>query len=56
MLLERLKYINISMIAIDEAHCISQWGHDFRPAFLEIGVLRDIHPQCAIYGINSYSD
>lgn len=45
LLLERLKYLNINMIAIDEAHCISQWGHDFRPAFLEIGLLRDIHPE-----------
>lgn len=45
VLLERLKYLNISMVAIDEAHCISQWGHDFRPAFLEICVLRDVHPK-----------
>ena len=45
VLLERLGYLKISMVAIDEAHCISQWGHDFRPAFLDIGVLRDNHPK-----------
>jgi ATP-dependent DNA helicase RecQ len=44
VLQERLKYLNISMIAVDEAHCISQWGHDFRPAFLEVSVLREMHP------------
>ncbi len=45
VLQERIKYLNISMVAVDEAHCISQWGHDFRPAFLEVSVLRDLHPQ-----------
>ncbi len=36
----RLKQMNISMFAIDEAHCISQWGYDFRPSYLQIGELR----------------
>ncbi len=36
-----LSRINVSMIAVDEAHCVSQWGHDFRPDYLRIGTLRD---------------
>ncbi len=45
VLQERLKYLDINLIAVDEAHCISQWGHDFRPAFLNISVLRNLHPE-----------
>ena len=41
-LIERLAQINIQCIAVDEAHCISQWGNDFRPAFLKIKSLRTI--------------
>lgn len=37
---ERIKQMNVSLIAVDEAHCISQWGHDFRPAYRDIAVLR----------------
>lgn len=36
-----LRKIGVSMIAVDEAHCVSQWGHDFRPDYLRIGLLRD---------------
>jgi ATP-dependent DNA helicase RecQ len=39
---ERLKKMTISLLAVDEAHCISQWGYDFRPAYLEIAAIREI--------------
>lgn len=37
--LEQIKTKEVSMVAVDEAHCISQWGHDFRPAYRNIGTL-----------------
>ncbi len=39
---ERVKKMNINFLVVDEAHCISQWGYDFRPAYLEIKQIRDI--------------
>ena len=42
---EKLKELQISLIAIDEAHCISEWGHDFRPSYREIKKILDQHPQ-----------
>ena len=41
---ERFKKMKVQLVAIDEAHCISQWGHDFRPPYLQIKVLRDLKP------------
>ncbi|GGD40646.1 RecQ family ATP-dependent DNA helicase [Muriicola marianensis] len=41
---ERISHMNVNLIAIDEAHCISQWGIDFRPAYLKCSVLRELHP------------
>ncbi|HEU4791915.1 MAG TPA: ATP-dependent DNA helicase RecQ [Flavobacterium sp.] len=44
-ILERIKNLPISLITIDEAHCVSQWGHDFRPAYLKISALKTYFPK-----------
>ncbi|QBN20024.1 RecQ family ATP-dependent DNA helicase [Flavobacterium nackdongense] len=44
-ILERIKNLPINLIAIDEAHCVSQWGHDFRPAYLKINNLKTHFPK-----------
>ncbi len=41
---EKIKQLTVSLVAIDEAHCISEWGHDFRPSFRNITVLRELIP------------
>ncbi|HCW09018.1 MAG TPA: RecQ family ATP-dependent DNA helicase [Cytophagales bacterium] len=41
---ERFKKMNVNLVAIDEAHCISQWGYDFRPPYLQIATLRELNP------------
>ncbi|EPR73493.1 ATP-dependent DNA helicase RecS (RecQ family) [Winogradskyella psychrotolerans RS-3] len=41
---ERIQQMRVNLIAVDEAHCISQWGNDFRPAYKNISVLRQMHP------------
>lgn len=44
-IVERIKNLPVNLIAIDEAHCISQWGHDFRPAYLKIVKLKEYFPK-----------
>jgi ATP-dependent DNA helicase RecQ len=42
---QKLKELNVNLVAIDEAHCISEWGHDFRPSYRNIKVLKEILPE-----------
>lgn len=49
----RFKQMKISLIAIDEAHCVSQWGHDFRPPYIEIYKLREIHADVPIIAVTA---
>ena len=48
-----IKQMNVNLIAVDEAHCISQWGNDFRPAYKNIPLLREIHPLVPIIALTA---
>lgn len=53
LFIERFKNMKVGLIVVDEAHCISEWGHDFRPSFLKIKELRIHHPNTPIIALTA---
>lgn len=53
MFLEKLKQMTVSILAIDEAHCISQWGYDFRPSYLKIADVRELLPGVPVLALTA---
>ncbi len=50
---ERIRHMKVNLIAIDEAHCISQWGYDFRPPYLHLTELRELHPEIPVLALTA---
>lgn len=49
----RISYMKVNLIAVDEAHCISQWGYDFRPPYQQISAIREIHPEVPVIALTA---
>ena len=53
LFLKKIQRVKVSMVTVDEAHCISQWGHDFRPAYREVKQLREIFPSVPVLALTA---
>jgi ATP-dependent DNA helicase RecQ len=50
---ERIARMHVNLLAVDEAHCISQWGYDFRPPYLQIAEIRALHPKTPVLALTA---
>jgi superfamily II DNA helicase RecQ len=55
-MLQRLSELPLALIAIDEAHCVSQWGHDFRPEYRMLGRLAEVFPEAPRLAVTATAD